>query len=130
MTSTEKVLWFKLRNRKTAGAKFRRQQTFGPYVLDFYCAEHKLNIELDGGQHGLPEQRSHDRRREEFLAQAGVTTLRFWNSQIRKNLKGVLLKIRMTIEALPHNKKSEMGRRTQSTLTPALSPEGRGRKTL
>ena len=101
MTSAEKVLWFKLRNRKMAGAKFRRQQPFGPYVLDFYCAEHKLNIELDGGQHDLPEQQSHDRLREEFLAQAGVTTLRFWNNQIRKNLEGVLLRIKMTLAALP-----------------------------
>ncbi len=101
MTSAEKVLWFKLRNRKSAGAKFRRQQPFGPYVLDFYCAEHKLNLELDGGQHDLPEQREHDRQREAFLQQEGVTTLRFWNSQIRKNLEGVLLKIRLTLEALP-----------------------------
>ena len=101
MTSAEKALWFKLRNRKMVGAKFRRQQPFGPYVLDFYCAKRKLNIELDGGQHDLPEQREHDRRREEFLAQAGVTTLRFWNSQIRINLEGVLMKIRMTLEASP-----------------------------
>ncbi|MCX7006321.1 MAG: endonuclease domain-containing protein [Kiritimatiellaeota bacterium] len=100
MTSAEKVLWFKLRNRKPAGAKFRRQQPFGPYVLDFYCAEHKLNVELDGGQHDLPEQREHDRRRADFLAREGVTTLRFWNSQIRKNLEGVLVKIRMTLETL------------------------------
>ena len=101
MTSTEKVLWFKLRNRKIGGAKFRRQQPFGPYVLDFYCAEHRLNVELDGGQHDLPAQRDHDRQREAFLAQAGVTTLRFWNSQLRKNLEGVLMKIRMTLEAAP-----------------------------
>ena len=100
MTSAEKALWFKLRNRKTAGAKFRRQQPFGPYVLDFYSAEHKLNIELDGGQHDAPEQREHDLHREEFLAQAGVTTLRFWNSRIRDNLEGVLMKIRLTLEAL------------------------------
>ena len=107
MTSAEKVLWFKLRNRKSAGAKFRRQQPFGPYVLDFYCAEHKLNIELDGGQHDLPEQREHDRRRAEFLAGEGVTTLRFWNSQIRKNLEGVLQKIRMTFEATPLTRRQE-----------------------
>ena len=89
MTSAEKALWFKLRNRKTAGAKFRRQQPFGPYVLDFYSAEHKLNIELDGGQHGFPDQRKHDAEREKFLQSRGIKTLRFWNSDLRRNAQSI-----------------------------------------
>ena len=93
-TSTEKELWRHLRNRKVAGLKFRRQQCFGPYVLDFYCAEEKLNIEIDGGQHDLPERREHDARRTALLEAEGIRTLRFWNSEIRENLPGVLYRIK------------------------------------
>jgi len=96
-TSTEKELWHHLRNRKPAGAKFRRQQCFGSYILDFYCAEKKLNIEIDGGQHDMPQQRQHDEKRRAFLCGQGIKTLRFWNSQIRENLPGVLERIRMEL---------------------------------
>ena len=101
MTPAEKLLWAKLRNRKIADAKFRRQQPFGPYVLDFYCAASKLNVELDGGGHDLPMQREHDEQRAQFLKCAGVTTLRFWNSQLRENIDGVLMRIRTMLEAQP-----------------------------
>ena len=62
-TDAERLLWRLLRNRSLAGAKFRRQHPFPPYVLDFYCHELKLAIELDGGQHNLPEGRLHDKVR-------------------------------------------------------------------
>jgi len=94
MTDPEKLLWYRLRNRKLNGLKFRRQQPFGPFVLDFYCAEHRINIEVDGGQHDLPEHRDRDMRRRGFLEKEGVRTLRFWNSQICDNLDGVLYRIR------------------------------------
>jgi very-short-patch-repair endonuclease len=50
-TDVEKLLWYSLRDRQLYGLKFRRQYPVGPYVLDFYCYEYKLCIELDGGQH-------------------------------------------------------------------------------
>ena len=62
-TDAERLLWRLLRNRYLAGAKFRRQHPFPPYVLDFYCHELKLAIELDGGLHNLPEGRLHDKVR-------------------------------------------------------------------
>jgi very-short-patch-repair endonuclease len=93
-TETEKALWRHLRNRKLAGLKFRRQQSFGPYVLDFYCAEKKLSVEIDGGQHDEPDQRKHDEQREAFLKRNGIRTVRFWNSQLRENMDGVLWRIR------------------------------------
>ena len=96
-TSTEKRLWLHIRNRKVAGKKFRRQQTFGPYVLDFYCAEEKINVEVDGGQHDEPKVRAHDEKREAYLAEQGVRTIRFWNSQIRENLAGVLERLRREV---------------------------------
>ena len=71
------------------GYKFRRQHPIGIYSLDFYCEEATLNIELDGGQHGLPEQQSHDAEREIFLKSRGFKTLRFWNSQLRRNKQSV-----------------------------------------
>ena len=96
-TWAERELWRHLRNRKTGGAKFRRQQCFGPYVLDFYCAEAGLSIELDGGQHDEPSHRSHDAARETFLLAQGIRTVRFWNSQIRQDLPIVLERIRMEL---------------------------------
>ena len=50
-TDAEKLLWYCLRNRQLFGLKFRRQYPVGPYILDFYCHEYKLCVELDGGQH-------------------------------------------------------------------------------
>lgn len=92
-TGCEKELWRHLRNRKLAGLKFRRQQPFGGYVLDFYCAERNLNVEIDGGQHDEPDQRKHDERRAAFLERNGIRTVRFWNSQILQNMEGVLWRI-------------------------------------
>ena len=100
-TWAEKKLWLHLRNRKLCGKKFRRQQPLGPYILDFYCAEEKLNIEIDGGQHDFPEKQKHDIKRGFYLEKEGLKTLRFWNSQIRENIEGVLAKIRMEIGSEP-----------------------------
>lgn len=107
------MLWQHLRNRKCGGLKFRRQQCFGPYILDFYCPEQRLGVELDGGQHDDPDVRARDEARGAFLAGEGKRTLRFWNHQIRENLAGVVERIRR-----------ECGVGEPLTLT--LSPEGRG----
>jgi very-short-patch-repair endonuclease len=82
-----------LRAGRFAGFKFRRQHPFGIYYLDFYCPVAKLSVELDGFQHGRPEQYQRDGKREKFLAAQGVEELRFWNYQWRKNHDGVLLEI-------------------------------------
>ncbi len=94
LTWAEKALWSQLRNSKLEGLKFRRQQPFDRYILDFYCAEEKLVVELDGGQHDIPEEREYDRVRTEFLKTAGLRVLRFWNSQVRENAPWVLEIIR------------------------------------
>ena len=100
LTWAEKALWRELRNRKLGSLKFRRQQPLGPYILDFYCAEMSLAVELDGGQHDIPEEREYDLRRTEFLKNEGVEVLRFWNSQLRENLPWVLELIRRKAEVL------------------------------
>ena len=83
-----------LRNRKLDGLKFRRQQPLGRYILDFYCAEKSLVVELDGGQHNIPEERGYDFARTQFLGSEGLKVLRFWNSQVRQNLPWILESIR------------------------------------
>jgi len=78
-------MWRWLRDRRFSGYKFRRKHPLGDYYLDFFCEEAALNIELDGSQHGFPDQRQHDARREKYLLSLGVKTLRFWNSNLRRN---------------------------------------------
>jgi very-short-patch-repair endonuclease len=92
-TDEEKELWRALRAGRFAGFKFRRQHPLGDYFLDFYCPTAKLSIELDGFQHGLPEQHQRDEEREKFLASEGVEELRFWNHRWRKNREAILLEI-------------------------------------
>jgi len=94
LTWAEKLLWQQLRNRKLEGLKFRRQQPQGSYILDFYCAEKRLVVELDGGQHDDPEKRDYDLKRTAYLNGEGLEVLRFWNSQMRENLPWVLESIR------------------------------------
>jgi very-short-patch-repair endonuclease len=88
-TWTEKAMWRWLRNRRFSSYKFRRQHPAGIYYLDFFCEEARLNIEVDGGHHGFPEQRQHDLEREKFLQTLGIKTLRFWNSHLRRNERAV-----------------------------------------
>jgi very-short-patch-repair endonuclease len=89
-TVAEKRLWSRLRNRKAAVLKFRRQQPIGDRVVDFYCEEGKLAIELDGSGHSghFGEYANLDREIE--LYEAGVRILRFANHAVLSNLDGVV----------------------------------------
>lgn len=89
-TDPEALLWACLRGRRMNNRKFRRQHPVEPYVLDFYCADLKLAIELDGGQHNTTEGRQHDKAREAFLRSQGIETLRFTNDEMMRNTDGVL----------------------------------------
>jgi len=92
-TDEEKDLWRALRGRRFAGFKFRRQHEIDGHILDFYCADAKLAVELDGFQHGLPEGLQRDEVREKILKEHDIETLRFWNHQWQKNHDGCLLEI-------------------------------------
>jgi len=92
-TDEEKELWRALRAGRFAGFKFRRQHPLGPYILDFFCPAARLSLELDGSQHGFPEQRQRDAEREKFLSEQGIEELRFWNREWRENREDVLLTI-------------------------------------
>jgi very-short-patch-repair endonuclease len=82
-TWAEKKMWKVLRDRKFSAYKFRRQHHLGKHILDFYCAEARYNLELDGGWHGFPEQQLKDAARDEYLKSRNIVTRRFWNSQLR-----------------------------------------------
>jgi very-short-patch-repair endonuclease len=81
-TPAENELWSRLRNRKLAGLKFRRQQVIEGFITDFYCEEVKLAIEVDGPVHGNDEQIKTDRLREKVFCSRGVYTLRFQNEAV------------------------------------------------
>ncbi|WP_293915242.1 DUF559 domain-containing protein [Deinococcus sp.] len=89
MTSEEHLLWLRLR-RGQLGVSFRRQEPMGRYVADFVCYERSLIVELDGSQHFENEA---DIVRDADMKSKGFTTLRFWNSEVRTNLEGVLVRI-------------------------------------
>ncbi len=89
-TDCEHLLWQRLRSRQIANLKFRRQFPCPPYVLDFYCAELKLAIELDGGQHFETSGLIHDQRRTLYLYQQGIEVVRFSNLEVLQQMDAVL----------------------------------------
>ncbi len=93
MTHAERHLWGKLRNRQLAQLKFRRQHPCGPFAVDFYCPTKRIVVEVDGGQHYSPQGQSHDKHREEYLKQRGLTVLRYSDKEVLTNIKGVLQNI-------------------------------------
>ena len=91
MTPAEATLWRALKGRGVGGMKFRRQQSIGPFILDFYCPEHLLGIELDGTSHDCKYE--YDEKRTEYLHRQGIRVLRFSNQQVFTSLQGVLAEI-------------------------------------
>ena len=79
-TDAEQCLWQKLRRSQIAGAKFRRQQPIGLFVVDFVCFEARVVVEVDGGQHA--ERGPYDERRTRWLEAQGYRVLRFWNNDV------------------------------------------------
>lgn len=98
-TEPEKRLWTKLRNRQLDGIKFRRQVWLAGYVVDFYAAEVRLVIEVDGDDHAVRE--AADERRTLALEQEGFRVVRFGNSDVTHALDGVLEAILMITRMIP-----------------------------
>jgi very-short-patch-repair endonuclease len=90
MTGPETRLWSKLRARQLQGLKFRRQHGIGPYIVDFYCSEQSLVIEVDGDSHADPDQTLKDQLRDNYLQSLGLRVIRYYNDDIVKNLEGIL----------------------------------------
>jgi very-short-patch-repair endonuclease len=115
-TSAEQQLWQALRGGKLAGLKFRRQHPVGHFILDFYCAAHKLVIEVDGGVHDT--QIEYDAARTTQLEEHGYKILRFTNEVVLHQIETVLTEILQAAE--PHSVR-------ETEEPPAPSPKlGRG----
>jgi very-short-patch-repair endonuclease len=90
MPPAEVLLWSHLRGKNLQRHKFRRQYSIGAYIVDFYCAELKLAIEIDGESHFTTGSEDRDRRRQEFIESFGIRFLRFTNRDVYERMDGVL----------------------------------------
>jgi len=88
LTPAENILWQKLRNRQLGQFKFRNQHPIYRYILDFYCFECKLAIEIDGDIH--ENKKDYDQDRDNFLKSLGIETMRFTNDEITGNIDKVI----------------------------------------
>ena len=93
MTLAELILWKKLRDRKLFKTKFRRQHPVSIFIVDFYCHEYKLAVEIDGEIHLNEEANEYDSDRTNHLNKFGIKVLRFSNDQIIFNIDSVIIKI-------------------------------------
>ena len=93
MTDAERRLWSKIRRKQLKKFQFYRQKNIGDYIVDFYCPSAKLIVEIDGGQHYSKENNVKDEARDKFLSNLGFRVLRFSNSDVFKNIDGVITEI-------------------------------------
>jgi very-short-patch-repair endonuclease len=93
MTKAELRLWSRLRKPGPDGMRFRRQAPIGPCIVDFFCPERRLVVEVDGDQHGLPGAAMRDAERDAWLADRGYRVIRFTNREVMTNIDGVCLTI-------------------------------------
>ena len=100
-TNAEAWLWRFLRARQVGGAKFRRQHQYGSYILDVYCEQARLVVEVDGGQHFEPDGIERDAERTRHLEADGLRVLRFTNVEVLKETEAVLDQIWNAVEGLP-----------------------------
>ena len=122
-TAAEAVLWTYLHRRKLFGKKFRRQSSVGPYIVDFYCAECRLVIELAGAPHFGPNSDEYDQQRTEYLERAGLKVIRFENRDVRDNIEFVLQTIK---QHLRPNWTTPSAPSLGSAQPPLLCEEGNG----
>jgi very-short-patch-repair endonuclease len=97
-TDAERRLWRHLRLEQLSGHKFRRQHPIGNYIVDFYCHEKRLVVEVDGGQH---LESADDDKRTFFLEASGYRVLRFWNNDVLSKTEGVVARILEALDTPP-----------------------------
>ena len=89
-TDAEHLMWQLLRAKRFMNLKFRRQHVIAPYIVDFYCHELGLVIELDGSQHGTGDAIEYDTERTKFLEVLGLKVVRYWNHDVLSRTDVVL----------------------------------------
>jgi very-short-patch-repair endonuclease len=115
-TDAERTLWFRLRDRRLDGWKFKRQVPVDRFVVDFLCADARLIIEVDGGQHAT--RIAQDDERTRALEATGYLIMRFWNNDVLSNTDGVVETIAATLNQFgsipPHPDPLPNGEREKS----------------
>jgi len=127
-TNAEMLVWSKLKGKQVASCKFRRQYSVGAFVIDFYCPELKLAIEIDGETHFQDGAEAYDQARQQFIEKFGIQFLRFTNQQVYENLEGVIEVIAQMVQSLrsqtPPPTDSPLGKeRTPPLTAPLLGKE-------
>ena len=102
LTKAEQILWEKLRNRQLSGFKFRRQHPLNDIIVDFYCHEALLSVEVDGSIHFTQYQRERDIERTRILKQFGIQEFRFSNWDVEYQIENVLNKIKEHLDKSQH----------------------------
>ena len=93
MTPAERTLWSKLRGRRFKGHRFHRQTSISNFIVDFYCPDKKLIIEIDGSIHLLYGKPRSDLERQKYIEALGFKVIRFTNEEVKLSIESVLLKI-------------------------------------
>lgn len=122
-TEAENLLWENLRNKKLGGLKFRRQQPMEGFILDFYCHEVKLGVEVHGPDHHKTEQKKYDELRTSYLEEFGIEIIRFSNEEVTQTIRNVLGKIR---EVTKRKLEESPSPRPRSSVTPFPGERGVG----
>jgi very-short-patch-repair endonuclease len=117
-TAAERKLWYRLRELKVAGQKFRRQVPIDHFIVDFACLSHRLVIEVDGATHAMDTEIADDTRRQRYLESQGFMVLRFKNTDVATNIDGVMDVIVGVLD----------GFAGETTPTPDPSPRGGGER--
>ena len=120
-TSVESILWKALKGKQVDGLKFRRQFGVGPYILDFYCPEIRLGIELDGEVHKSAEAHEYDEIRSTFMKKNRIGILRFDNDVVTKNMDAIIEAIKKARTEINTGTKGA----TSDHPHPLLTQEGR-----
>jgi len=121
LTPPEARLWSRLKGRSVHGIKFRKQHPVGPYILDFFCAEARLAVEVDGSVHDDPKQLDHDRRRSAWLSSQGIRVIRVAALDVLSELDGVLEFVAITArERLPSASPPPSRRTSRRSTSPSL----------
>lgn len=100
LTRSEGLLWEELRDRRFSGLKFRRQHPIGVFVLDFFCEERLLAIEIDGAIHNEPEQAARDLLRQEIIQDRGIRFFRCSTDDVERDTPAVLVCLQTFLNSL------------------------------
>jgi very-short-patch-repair endonuclease len=122
-TKAEKILWDQVKNRQLGGFKIRRQQILNEFIIDFYCTDKRLCIEVDGPYHNDPVIKAKDKRRDEDLVEHGFSVLRFKNDEVIFDLHRVLTTILSTLQNLTSSSSTPLKHPTQGIANQGITED-------